>query len=62
MDQLQKTEKERRKLLVDTLVGGSTSGNGVFPPTNFQKQRNELIQAFLDRLRQVILIGVDVKL
>jgi|LauGreDrversion4_2_1035121.scaffolds.fasta_scaffold1344910_1 hypothetical protein len=62
MEQLKKTEKERRKLLVDTLVGGSASGSGAFPPTNLQKQRNELIQAFLDRLRQVILIEVEVKL
>jgi len=59
INHLEKTEKERRKLLIDTLVGGSASGSGAFPPTNLQKQRNELIQAFLDRLRQAFVKLVE---
>ena len=43
MESLQKAENERRKLLIETLVGGGPSGSGLFPPTKAAQQRKDVL-------------------
>ena len=51
---VQKVERERRKMLIETLVGagGAGAGGASYPPTNVQKQRHELLETHMDKMRQ----------